>query len=101
MVVASKCPEDESGNFLKVLEEVLYYFLLAKRGVATISKVGDDISARYKKVTYCILRKGLMFKPRRPFSFVATPLINTAQRYVPATFVNLIALFACMAFTYV
>ena len=40
LVVASKCPEDESGNFLEVLEEVLYYFLLAKRGVATISKNG-------------------------------------------------------------
>ena len=61
MVVASKCPEDESGNFLEVLEEVLY-FLLAKRGVATISKMGGGL----EDPTDLLLRFGAEKVTKRP-----------------------------------
>ena len=43
MVVASKCPEDESGNFLEVLEEVLYYFLLCLQGRRNHLKIGGGL----------------------------------------------------------
>ena len=41
LVVASKCPEDESGNFLEVLEEVLYYFCLIAGTSQPYQKLGD------------------------------------------------------------